>query len=188
MVKLGFIGEGKTERKILESERFRELLDSLNLKYVEEVSDAKGGGNLVPERIIGLVEKLKKSGANQIIILTDLENMPCITTAKQRIQTDKHIIIIAVKKIEAWFLADTAAISAFLEQNYICESPEEIDEPFDFIKSESERLKGRGVRSKRLLCGRILKSGFSIQNAAQHPNCPSAAYFIKRLNMLAEIA
>jgi len=35
MVKLGFIGEGKTERMILESEHFRALLTILNLDYVE---------------------------------------------------------------------------------------------------------------------------------------------------------
>lgn len=185
MVKLGFIGEGKTERMILESQCFREMLDSLNLDYVEEVADAKGGGNLIPERITALVEQLIKRGANRIVILTDLEDMPSIKFAKERVSTsDEYIIVIAVKAVEAWFLADTSAMSAYFKQNYTCEFPEDIDNPFEFVKEEGLRLTGRGVNSKRLLCGRMLKSGFSIQNAAQHPDCPSAAYFIRRLTEL----
>jgi len=155
------------------------------LDYVEEVADAKGGGNLIPERIVDLIEKLKKLGANRIVILTDLEDMPSIRLAKERVSTsDEYIIIIAVKAVEAWFLADTTAMSTYFKQNYSCEFPEDIDKPFEFIKQEGMRLTGRGVNSKRLLCGRMLRNGFSIQNAAQHPNCPSAAYFIQRLKDL----
>ena len=59
MVKLGFIGEGATERKILESQNFRLLLEELGLDYVEKVIDAKGGGNLISERLSALVEILE---------------------------------------------------------------------------------------------------------------------------------
>ncbi len=185
MVKLGFIGEGKTERKILESEQFRTFLNSLNLDYVEKVIDAEGSGNLIPERLPALIEILENQGANRIIILTDLEDMPSIRFAKERVTTsDEYIIIIAVRAVEAWFLADTIAMSTYFKQNYTCEFPEDIDNPFEFIKQEGIRLTGRGVNSKRLLCGRMLRNGFSIQNAAQHPDCPSAAYFIRQLNEL----
>jgi len=183
MVKLGFIGEGITERKILESDNFRALLDELELDYVENVIDAKGSGNLIPDKLSSLVKILEDSGANQIIILTDLENMPCITTAKERVKaSENHIIIIAVKTIEAWFLADSDAMSTYFKQKYHCEFPEIIDRPFDYIKEEGKQLTGRGVGSKRLFCSRILRSGFSVQNASKHPNCPSATYFIRRLN------
>jgi len=184
VVKLGFIREGYTEKNILESTAFRQFLDSLGLDYIENVINAKGGGNLIPDKLMPLVQVLENQGATQIIILTDLEDLSSIRAAKERVQaSETHIIIIAVKMIEAWFLADTDAISTCLKQKYSCEFPEEIERPFDFIKQEAIKLTGRGF-SKIMLCRRMLQSGFSVQNAAKHSNCPSAAYFIRKLNEL----
>ena len=42
----------------------------------------------------------------------------------------------------------------------------------------------RGVGTKDILAARMLKYGFSLQRAAQHPNCHSAAYFLNKLHSL----
>lgn len=186
MVKLGFIGEGANEKTVLESANFTALLSKLGLEFVENVIDAKGGGNLLPEYLEDQIEKLQEKGATHIVILTDQEDASCITSVKSRVDPEEnHVVIIAVKAIEAWFLADTAAIAAYLKFNYKCERPEEILKPFNHIRQIRLEKAGRGVNHKKQLCSRILQSGFSIENAANHPNCPSAKYFIEKLKSLA---
>ena len=184
MVSLGFIVEGFTEKMIIRSKKFLALLQRLNLTFID-VIDVEGGGNLLPENLGDSIELLMKNGAEQIFILTDLEDAPSIISIKDRIDPDRdYTVIIAVKTIEAWYLADTSSISNFIGSNLRCENPEELENPFKYIKGENIRLTGRGVKSKRLLCSRILKSGFSIENAAAHPNCPSAKYFLEKLRSL----
>ena len=186
MVKLGFIGEGANEKTVLESENFRSLLDQLGLDFVKNVIDAKGGGNLLPKYLEDQIDSLKKEGATHILILADQEDAPCITSVKSRIDPDgRHIVVIAVKAIEAWFLADAATISAYLKFKFECEKPEEIQKPFDHIRQVKLEQTGRGVNHKKQLCSRILQSGFSIEAAAAHPNCPSAKYFFGKLKSLA---
>lgn len=188
MVKLGFIGEGANEKTILESKNFRTFLKELNFEFVENVIDAKGGGNLLPKYLEDQVEKLQEKGATHILILADQEDAPCITSVKLRIDPDEnHIIVVAVKAIEAWFLADLNAISKYLSFKYECKKPEDILKPFEHIKQIKLEKTGRGVNHKKQLCSRMLQSGFSVQNAAAHPNCPSAKYFINKIKSLAEI-
>lgn len=185
MVNLGFIVEGYTEKMVVRSENFLETLGQLQLNFID-VIDVEGGGNLLPETLEDSINLLMNRGADQIIIVTDLEDAPCITSVKSRIDSDSGcIVIVAVRAIEAWFLADTAAISTFIGRNYQCGEPEDLTNPFLFIKTEKLRLTNRGVNSKRLLCSRMLQSGFSIQSAAAHPNCPSAKYFFEKLKTLA---
>lgn len=185
MVKLGFIVEGASEKTILKSSMFRSLLAKLGLDFVENIIDATGGGNLLPKHLEDQVALLKMAGATRILLLTDQEDAPCISSIKARINPDGvHIVIIAVKAIEAWLLADTAAISTYMKQNFQCEKPEIIDKPFQFIKAEKLRLTGRGVNDKGQLCSRMLASGFSLEAAAAHPNCPSAKYFLDKLKSL----
>lgn len=188
MVKLGFIGEGANEKSVLESNGFRSLLNELNLAFVEKVIDAKGGGNLLPKYLQDQVEQLQKEGATHILILADKEDAPCITSVKARIDPDgNHIVIIAVKAIEAWFLADHAAMSAYLKSRFICENPEEFLKPFDYVRELRWDRTGRGLNHKKQLCSHLLLNGFSLQNAASHPNCPSATYFLEKLKSLAGI-
>lgn len=185
MVKLGFIVEGDNEKAILNSDKFKELMNRLGLDYVEEVFNAKGGGNLLPQYIEVHLTALNQLGANTILVLTDQEGSPCITQVKNRVNAGQQVlIIVAVRAIEAWFLADTAAISKFIGHKFSCELPECHPNPFHFIKQEKIRLTSRGVDNKRLLCSRILASGFSLESAAAHPNCPSAKYFLDKLKSL----
>jgi hypothetical protein len=186
MVKLGFIGEGANEKTILESAGFRSLLSGFGLEFVGNVIDASGGGNLLPKYLEDQINSLKEYGATHILILADQEDEPCITSVKSRIDPDgEYIIVIAVKAIEAWFLADSTSISSYLRFNYQCDLPEEILKPFAHIKQIKLERTGRGVNHKMQLCSRMLQCGFSIENAATHPNCPSASYFLKKLKSLA---
>lgn len=185
MVTLGFIGEGSNEKTVLESPSFRALLDRMGLNYLPYAIDAKGGGNLLPEYMDDQIIRMREEGATRIIILADQEDSPCITSVKNRIDpTGQHMVVIAVKAIEAWFLADTSAISTYFGMNFSCENPEAIDKPFIFIKEQKLKLTGRGVDRKKQLCSRILASGFSLEAAAAHPNCPSAKYFLDKLTAL----
>lgn len=185
MVKLGFIAEGDTEKRVLVSENFRALLRKLGLPFLEEVENAGGVGNLQRHKIKSLIQIQKDKGADKVLILTDSDGN-CITSVRQEIDPEQeNIVIVAVQMIEAWFLADKAAISKFLNQeNYWCEFPEAIDKPFGFIKTEQFRLNNRGVGEKRILGQRILNSGFSLESAAAHPNCHSAKYFLDKLKSL----
>ena len=40
--------------------------------------------------------------------------------------------------------------------------------------------------SKPRLAMKMKSNGFSIQNAAAHPNCPSALYFLNKLKLIAK--
>jgi hypothetical protein len=114
MVKIGFICEGDTEQILLLSDKFQEFLTSINLHLVN-VINATGSGNLLPHNIKGYIESLEKDDAEVIFILTDLDNDVCITKTKERIKArEKDVVIIAVKKIEAWFLANDLAMRLLL--------------------------------------------------------------------------
>ncbi len=114
MVKIGFICEGDTEQILLLSDKFQRFLISINLLLVN-VINASGSGNLLPHNTQGYVQSLEKAEAEIIFILTDLDNDVCITKTKERIQArEKDVVIIAVKKIEAWFLASVFAMRSLL--------------------------------------------------------------------------
>ena len=120
-----------------------------------------------------------------------VEDDPCISFAKANIyiyDRKKQIIIIAVKAIESWFLADSITLSnIFNEDNYQYNNPEEMEEkPFEILKSEFiKNREGRGISKRRNLhASKMINNGFSIQNAASHPNCPSAKYFLQKLSQL----
>ncbi len=185
LVKLGFIVEGASEKAILSSPMFRSILTKIGLGFIDNIIDAKGNGKLLPKLIKGHVAYLISQGATQILILTDQEDAPCISSVKDRINPEsEHVVIVAVKAIEAWLLADSKAISTYFGTKFHCESPESFDKPFQHIKEEKLRLTNRGVNDKGQLCSRILASGFSLESAAAHPNCPSAKYFLDKLTAL----
>lgn len=187
MVKIGFICEGKTEKTIVESQSFQAWLHEHKLDCVHDVIDAKGSGNLLPQNIELITKELVLKGAERIVILTDLDNDLCITSTKERItERENQHIIIAVRQIEAWFLSDTVTLQRlFGDTSFICEQPESIPTPFYHLKDLFYHKTGRGVGAKSILVSRMLKYGFSVENAANHPNCPSARYFLTKLQTLA---
>jgi hypothetical protein len=95
-------------------------------------------------------------------------------------------VCVAVRAIEAWFLSDTAAMQSFLHTSEFYEEfPEQENNPFERIKHWSQMFRGRGVQDKKILARNMVhNSNFSIENAAAHPNCHSAKYFIEKLKSL----
>jgi len=152
------------------------------------VYNAKGKGNLTEENVRGLVDTASDAGADIIFLLTDMDLDSCITFTKQNLIQDPICKIIVCKKaVEAWFIADTGAISALLNRNGYFEYPEELLNPFDTINQmHKESFNGRGI-SKAILPIKMIGNGFSLINAANHPNCSSALYFLQKIQTLSDI-
>lgn len=194
MVKIGFICEGYTEQFILQSESFNTLLADLNLTTVGVVN-VKGNMNLLPHHLEKHRANLMADGVEKIIILTDLDKDLCITKTKERIlktenqvvEIENQFIIIAVKQIEAWFLADSISLSKVNKTEISFNFPEHESVPFETIRQQYFQIHNRGIvgkDEKKRLATKFLNAGFSIQNAASHPNCPSATYFLTKLEQL----
>lgn len=182
MVKVGFIVEGDTEKIIVESKAFQSWAKSVGLEICSPVVDAKGGGNLLPHNIRQLVDRLKMASPEHLVILTDLEDAPSVDSVKERIQTEHtNLIFVAVKAIEAWFLADTEALQRFLKSEDAFEAlPEETTEkPWQRLKELAVERKVNGPGSSKTLFAKRMcnRYGFEISRAAKHPACPSVKQF-----------
>jgi hypothetical protein len=186
VVKVGFICEGKTEKEIIESTSFQDWLTQNRLHCVDPVFDVAGSGNLLPHRLGDVREVLTRNGAEVLCILTDLDQDQCITMTRQRIteQPQQHIFV-SVRQIESWFLSDSITLrNLFSDQAFEFENPEAEQNPFYTLKRLFETKTQRGIGTKPMLARRMIKYGFSIENAANHPNCPSANYFLTKLQSL----
>lgn len=183
MVKVGFIVEGETEKVIIESDKFKEFLLNNDYELVTPVIDAKGGGNLLPNNIKPFIKRLKDSQADRIMVLTDLEDEISVDKVKERIEhSEIKVIFVAVKAIEAWFLADTKAMQKLLNNNdFVEEFPEYTEKmPQERIQELAIKYTNRGIgSSKPMFARKMLKWGFSIESSANHPNCPSAKVMIE---------
>jgi len=189
MVKIGIICEGPTEEILFLSENFKKLLAVNNLSLVN-VINAQGSGNLLPHNRDIHVQSLQLDGAEKVLIITDLDTDACITLTKKRIDAENEIIvIIAVKEIESWFLASTETMRKILKQEaFEFPFPEKELEPFETVNRLLFTNLGRGIGKKSSgkinLVNSLLNAGLDISQAASHPNCPSAAYFINKLTSL----
>jgi Domain of unknown function (DUF4276) len=184
MVKIGFIVEGATEKIILDSTAFRSFLTKHQIDFVPNVIDAVGNGNLLPKNVGPFISRLTDQGATIIFVLTDLDEDQCITLTKQRLELPPdHFAIVSVKQIESWFLADSEAMSRFLNTpNFLFDNPESLNNPFTEIEKLRLEKMGRGLKHKKVLANQLVyKFNFSIETAANHPNCPSAKYFLTKL-------
>jgi Domain of unknown function (DUF4276) len=182
MVKVGFIVEGDTEKIIVESLAFQNWAKSQGIDICSPVIDAKGGGNLLPQNIVPMVVQLKRSSPDHIVILTDLENEPSVAVVKERIGTEHtNLIFVAVKAIEAWFLADSNALQTWLELPDVQENlPEDtVGMPWDRLKELAKEKERRGPGSNKPgFAKKMCKHyGFTVARAAEHPACPSAKLF-----------
>ena len=154
MVKVGFIVEGSCEKIIIESEAFKNFLHRNGFELVGNVIDAKGAGNLLPHNIEPFIGVLEAKGAERLYILTDSDGLP-VEGVKERIN---HA------KITAYFIAGE-------------QFPEETPKlPWDRISEiVKETDSARGPGNKVGFAKKMIKYWeFSIENAATHPNCPSA--------------
>jgi hypothetical protein len=183
MVKVGFIVEGNSEKVLIESAGFRKWASDQGLEICSPVIDAKGGGNLLPHHLHTLVAQVKRSGPDHIVILTDLEDATDVEAVKDRITREHtNLIFVAVKALEAWFLADTDAMRRWLNAPEFFEStPEQtLGMPWDRLKEVAKAYGSRGPGSNKVLfarkmCGAALR--YELERAAAHPACPSAKAF-----------
>lgn len=182
MVKLGIICEGESEKIIFESPGFNMLMDSYQIDVVDVVvagSKTQYRADFLPKHRQILLDK----GAERILALVDLDDDQCITLTKQTVPSfDDQTVVVAVREFENWYLADTVAMGTFTGNDQPVEKPEGHVEPLD----EIIRLYGkRFPKSKPRLANNMKRCGFSIERAASHPNCPSARYFLTKLQTLA---
>lgn len=185
MVKIAFICEDDAGKKIVEFEDFGQILLNNNTELLRPVYNVKGKGNLTEENVRGLVDIALDAGAELIFLLTDMDLDYCATATKKKIiQGPLCKVIVCKKAVESWFLADTDAISALLNRNGYFEYPEEPLIPFDTINQlHKETFDGRGI-SKAILPNKMIRNGFSLLNAANHPNCSSALYFLQNISAI----
>ena len=186
MVNVGFICEGDTEVKIVKSNAFQQLLSDCSVQCIFPIEDAEGNGNLLPHKLSERRSVLEKAGTHAIFVLTDFDQNTSIRATRLRIGEYKNQhIIVAVQQAEAWFLADSSTLSRLLNSNFHVEYPEQETQPFEKIRDLFLKRTGRGVGTKPILARRMLKYGFTIESASKHPNCPSAQYFLTKLQTLA---
>ena len=187
MVKIGFIGEGYSEVLFIKSPQFRVLLESLGIGYVPEPINALGQDNL-RLKLDSFRANLQDEGANLIVILTDLDNAQTKTRKKENIGIrENQLIVLAIRAFESWFLADTLLMRQLLKnKQFEFAFPENEEEPFETIRRLwlEHTNQGIGKDRKRLFAQKYINNGFSIQRAAQHPNCPSATYFLNKLTKI----
>ncbi|WP_419736303.1 hypothetical protein [Pseudomonas sp. COR18] len=185
MVKAGFIVEGASERIVVESLSFRTLLQSCGYELVTPVVDANGGGNLLPHNIEAFVDRLDEAGAQEIFILTDLEDEAHVQTVRDRVSHQRiRFAFVAVKALEAWFLADTQAMNAWLKtDDFFEEAPEQTAEkPWERVKQVAAQRGARGPGSKVAFAKKAVTHwGFSVEHSSAHPSCPSARELIEFL-------
>lgn len=189
MVKIGFIVEGDTEKILLESENFQQLLGRLQLQACHPIENANGSGNLLPKHIGPLVARLQLQTPTHIVILTDLENDVDKQAVIKRIGTVfTELIFVAVKAIEAWFLADTEALGKWLKVEGVYEAVPEATPalPWERLKALADEHHKRGPGSSKPVFAKRMTEhyGFRLEQAAQHDNCPSAAAFYGFLESL----
>ena len=187
MVTVGFVVEGASEKRLVESELFKKWLrEDCNLEVVKPVVDA--GGKMDSVHIEAFVKNLKKiANPDKTVVLADLDpdnRVPCVEKRKDLIGSQGiDLVAIARKAMESWFLADTEAMRRWLGDDTFCEAtPETLaGMPWDRLK-ELGRKKGRGPGTKvRFSRKFICEHGFNVRRAARHAQCPSARYFVERL-------
>lgn len=182
MVRLGIICEGESETIIFNDDLFKNWLNSFG---VELISVQETGS--INQFFEGRFEKHRAlmllKNVDFILALIDLDKATSLREHKSKVNIlANEVVVIAVKEFESWYLADENALNNLLEKQVFIEFPEEIQEPFKEIVKLNN---GKGFgKSKPFLAKMMLRKGFSIENAAKHPNCPSAKYFIKKLESL----
>jgi len=191
LVTVGFVVEGPSDKKLVESELFQNWLQQdFDLKVLKVV-DAGGNGNMCSRKIPQYVELLRKQvNPDKVVVLADLDPdkcAPCITKRKEIIgSANIDLVVIACKAMESWFLADTEAMRSWTKNSdFFEEFPEQT--PFTAEKRLDEIGRAainRGFGNKINFAVKFIHiHGFSVNRAAAHPHCPSAKYFVEKLKI-----
>jgi len=192
MVSIGCIVEGQSEAIVYKSPEFIRILEKFGINLVKTVTPGGRPKFFIKEQIARYCNELFDEGVQKIIIIIDKEtDDECLSEIRKKIYNcdpANQINIIQVKTLESWFLADSVALSKAFNKNYHHETPEKIiGHPFDELQKEFLNNTGRGLGSKDSTLPAqkmVSKFGFSLENAANHPNCPSANYFLQKLSQL----
>ncbi len=197
MVTTGFIVEGDSESILIKDESFINFLSSMNISISKDLVINAGGKytlyhpgsdfTKLESRVNGWINILKSKGAQVIFFILDFDNSDvCFTQFKSKtFHYAENYVVIAKQALEAWFLADHQTLSIYLDKQLnIIPDPESNLIPFEQIKALRLLHTGRGVSDKKILTRHMINAGFSIIGAASHPNCPSASYFLKKLQSL----
>ena len=96
-------------------------------------------------------------------------------------------VVLAKRIMEAWFMADKEAFSRWAQDKICIPFPEQEAKNIDFLKELAKVLGIRGADNHQLFARTMIspKIDFCLERAAQHPHCPSAAYFIRALQSVA---
>lgn len=188
MKKVGFICEGETEIILLGSDMVKDLLDELNLESVGEF-DAGGRTKLInkDEDVEKKFQILSDKSAEKIFVLSDLEDDPCISYYKHRLfnYSNLTVNIVAVKAIEAWLLSASKTLAVLLKGRFNYGKPESTDVlPLNKLQEIFLEKTGRGLGigyKKPRIMKRFIRNGFTLDEAAEHPNCSSVKYFLNKL-------
>ncbi len=191
---IGFLCEGQTEQKIVDSYNFKELLKNLKITHCGTVN-TKGSGKLLPKFLPTYTKQLSQMGAWKIFIITDSDK----NTKKQvyeKICPDekKHILIISIKKVESWFLSNDVTLKAITGITYakfiqesknrrnLSDNVEDLGNPYDQLEDIFNENPDFLDTSKLGIANEFIKHNFDIRNS----NCNSAKYFIKKLEEIAK--
>lgn len=191
--KISFIVEGACEKSLVESKMFRAWAASNGIEVGNWAVDAKGGGNLLPKNISALISSCRTQNPDHIVVLTDLESdLNCAAVRARINHPDVSFIGVAVKALEAWYLADWTAIDAWLKSrnpshtiNPVANPEQTVGLPWDEIKSLANAAYGQGPGNKLLFTKNIIeKHGYDISRSAAHANCNSVNDFLQSLLVL----
>lgn len=183
MVKIGFIYDGETEQVIFKSKMFESFL----AKYNFELAGIRkySGGKI--ERDTNML--INRNRAEKVIIIKDLEQLADKKAVleelkKKEIISNKNILVIVKRMIEAWFISDNDTIGRILRKKNMkpFNNPENEPNPHKTLQNKlGERYQDLG---KPAIANLFIRHGFTIENAAKHTQCHSAKEFIKTIENL----
>lgn len=193
MVTVGFIVEGSSEKIVVESDSFAEWLGTCGVRRGDPVVNARG--QLGRDKIADLAKLLRKQAeeVDRIVLMRDLDpdiHVQCVSERKRQSSAQGvDVVVIARKAIESWFLADSRSMRKWTGDATFFElDPEDTSGmPWERLKDNGRQL-GRGPgHTKVVFAKKMVKLGFSVERAAAHPCCRSAAYFVQRVCALGRI-
>lgn len=189
MVKVGFVVEGPSEKRLVDSAHFQALCVRYGVEICKPIIVVKGVGNGGRDLTGFIRDCHNQAKPEKVLVLVDADDAPCFQSRKATlggIET-ADAVVLAKRTLEAWFMADMEAFSRWAQRQICIPFPEQEAKNIDFLKKLAKELGIRGADNHQLFARTMIspKIDFSIERAAQHPHCPSAAYFLRALARLA---
>ncbi len=192
MVKVGFVVEGPSEKKLIESANFRELCSRLGIEICTPIILIGGVGDTGRD-ITGFISDCRNQAKpERVLVLVDLENAACFTGRKEKLIGWKTAdrTVLAKRNLEAWFMADTEAFARWAENKGCVPFPEMYQDNFAWLKELCNEIglkRGTGVDHLSFAKVMLNKHDFSLERAAQHPHCSSAQYLLDTLKAFSSV-